>query len=99
VESTLELVNHNWKTWSSTGWYTAGASVGDAARPINERRCCSWNGFTQASTSPARLSDGGFAGSMHTGGLHVLLGDGGVRFLADNSALSVRQALLDSQAS
>ncbi|MBA4030562.1 MAG: prepilin-type cleavage/methylation domain-containing protein [Planctomyces sp.] len=93
AESTLELVNHNWKTWSSTGWYTAGVSVGDVSRPLNERRCCSWNSFTQASTAYSKLSDGGFAGSLHTGGLHVLLGDGGVRFLSDNSALSVRQAL------
>lgn len=93
VESTLELEQHNWKTWSSSGWSTGGASIGDASRPINERRCCSWSAFATASTSPAKLSDGGFAGSMHTGGLHVLLADGGVRFISDNSALSLRQAL------
>ncbi len=93
AESTLELEQHNWKTWSSSGWFTTGAHLQSFLRPLNERRCCSWSNFGTASTSPAKLSDGGFSGSMHAGGLHILMGDGSVRFLSDTVDFSIRRDL------
>lgn len=95
VESTLELQQHNWKTWSSTGWYTAGATLQSTARPLNQRGCCSWNTppFSTPSTGAHRLSDGGFAGSLHKGGLHILMGDGATRFLSENVDYAIRRDL------
>jgi type II secretory pathway pseudopilin PulG len=95
VESTLELESHNWKTWTSSGWYTAGATIGDVNRPLNQRGCCSWSTpkFSIPSTSPAKLSDGGFAGSLHTGGLQIVMGDGAVRFLSDAVDYNTRHNL------
>ena len=95
VESTLELEQHNWKAWSTSGWSTAGASIQNTARPLNQRGCCSWSAppFSTASTSNAKLSDGGFAGSLHAGGLQIVMGDGAVRFLNDTVDYSVRRDL------
>ncbi len=94
VESTLELEQHNWKTWSGVAWYTGGATIQDTARPLNQRGCCSWGTpFTSPSTAAHKLSDGGFAGSMHEGGLHILMGDGAVRFLNENVDYAIRRDL------
>tara|TARA_R110002095_G_scaffold215334_1_gene209159 strand:+ start:508 stop:1512 length:1005 start_codon:yes stop_codon:yes gene_type:complete len=94
VESTLELRQHNWKSWSTSGWFTAGVTLQDTVRPLNERRCCSWDNFTSITTPVAhKLGDGGFAGSMHVGGLHILMGDGAVRFLSDNIDFTTRRDL------
>jgi len=94
VESTLELEQHNWKTWASVAWHTGGATIQQTTRPLNQRGCCSWGTpFTTASTGFHKLSDGGFAGSLHRGGLHILMGDGAVRFLSDNVAYATRRDL------
>jgi type II secretory pathway pseudopilin PulG len=95
LESTLELEQHNWKAWSTAAYSTVGATIQSTARPPNQRGCCSWSNppFSIASTSAAKLSDGGFAGSLHTGGLQIAMGDGAVRFLNDTVDYSVRRDL------
>ncbi len=42
---------------------------------------------------PGRLGQWASAGSLHTGGCHVLLGDGAVRFLSENIDATTRQRL------
>ena len=45
------------------------------------------------STKKGRLSNWASAGSLHTGGCHVLLGDGAVRFVSENIDTTTRQRL------
>ncbi len=42
---------------------------------------------------PGRLAQWSTAGSLHVGGVHVLLGDGSVRFVSENIAGTVQNSL------
>jgi len=87
----MELISHNWKTWSSVAWWTGGATLQDAGRPPNTFRCCSWSSPPFSGTASTKaLSDGGHVGSLHEGGLHILMGDGAVRFLSENVNFNTR---------
>lgn len=46
-----------------------------------------------AQTQFGRLGEWGEPGSTHTGGLHILMGDGGVRFLSQNVDRTTQQRL------
>ena len=98
TESTMQLEYHDWKTWSSSAYATAGATLQDINRPLNMRNYYSWTNagippYGNPSRAFHKLSDGGHAGSTHVGGLHILLGDGAVRFLSENVDFGVRRDL------
>jgi prepilin-type N-terminal cleavage/methylation domain-containing protein len=73
--------NDGWRAWirgcQSNG---ACAAMKGIHYPINSHR------FNQ--TPSANFNDFSFA-SMHTGGAHFLMGDGGVHFLSENMSMSV----------
>ncbi len=70
--------------WGYRSWVHNGINI---AAPVN-----AWT--VNATTPPGRiLSTWGRAGSYHTGGLHILMADGAVRFLSENTAQAVRSAL------
>ncbi len=70
--------------WSWRGWVQIGLSLSLSA-PNN-----TWRSGTDFAP---RLGDWGFTGSWHKGGLHVLLADGAVRFMSENTAGPIRVGL------
>jgi len=60
---------------------------------INNWYCCSWTSPPNRTFKPGSLGEFGSPGSVHTGGLHVLLGDGSTRFISENINATTRQRL------
>lgn len=76
--------NGNNANWGGRGWVQVGLSLG--ASPPN-------NTIRAGVDHKPRLGDWGWTGSWHVGGLHVLMGDGAVIFLSENSDVSIRRNL------
>lgn len=76
--------NGNNASWAGRGWVQVGLSLG--ASPPN-------NTIRSGIDFKPRLGDWGWTGSWHVGGLHVLMGDGAVIFLSENSDASIRRNL------
>ncbi len=91
VETTLQYNTHEAIAWVAPGWSNNGVSLQHPEVNINEWRCCRWNTpkFPTAGRQGINGS-GGYPGSSHTGGIHILLGDGSVRFLSENIAVDTR---------
>jgi prepilin-type N-terminal cleavage/methylation domain-containing protein len=92
-ETTLEVYNGVGQSWACVGHVT-GASVyfGALGTSGNNRlndwtTPASWLGWGASNQSiPGTAISWASPASTHTGGLHVLLGDGGVRFLSENTS-------------
>lgn len=77
AETTREVANGDGIPWGYRGWVQSGA---DVTGGLNV-----WD-IPTGSTTPAVgvLNSWGQAGSLHTGGMHVTLADGSVRFVSEN---------------
>ena len=85
AEITLEVANGEPPTWGYRGWVMVGIDL--AAYPIN-------NWWFNGTKYPAgTLGSWAYPGSVHTGGMHILMGDGAVRFLTENLDTTTRQRL------
>ena len=65
-------------------------------RKINEWGCCAWSTppWQQPGTpTVGRMGEWGSPGSFHTGGCHVTMGDGTVRFISENIDTTTRVRL------
>ncbi|QDT40188.1 Type II secretion system protein G precursor [Gimesia alba] len=81
------------QTWGYSKWVGNGVDL-TYSRGINWWPCCSWDSPPfQRPTGPGRLGDWSTVGSLHTGGAHVLLGDGAVRFISENIDATTRNNL------
>jgi len=78
--------------WGWRHWVEIGLSL-SLTRPNNTWRSSAGYTPDNPRNFHPRLGDWGYTGSWHQGGLHVLMADGAVRFLSENSALAVRQNL------
>ncbi|MCA9088235.1 MAG: DUF1559 domain-containing protein [Planctomycetaceae bacterium] len=92
VEGTLDVKDGVGQTWGYTKWVGNGIDLA-ASEGINFWICCSWRTPPNADTRAGRTSSWGGPGSNHTGGAHVLMTDGAVRFLSENISSVTRKNL------
>lgn len=88
IEQTREKYNGSLGGWSYRSWVNIGIDL--AWVKINSWDYAPGSG---AQFQPGRLGQWASAGSLHTGGCHVLLGDGAVRFISENIDTTTRQRL------
>ena len=93
AEITLQTFNGRSPGWSFAGWVSVGVDpVGkfNVTFPATGINVWNYNNNTSAlNKSPGRRASWYNCASMHTGGAHAVLGDGGVRFLSENIDLSI----------
>lgn len=77
--------------WGGRGYTQIGLSLSGVTPNRTTRNSASYPGGSR--DFAPWLGDWNTTGSLHVGGLHVLLGDGGVRFMGDNTDYSIRQNL------
>ncbi|WP_437185520.1 DUF1559 domain-containing protein [Planctomicrobium sp. SH668] len=82
-ETTLEVVDGRTGNWACSNHVGLGVNFGSAVG-MNNWRCCGWASPAWASNTPGINGEHSKPGSAHTGGCHVLLGDGSVRFVSQN---------------
>jgi len=88
IEQSREKYNGTIAGWSYRAHVNIGVDLG--WNRINE--WCYPPGST-TNCLPGRLGQWASAGSLHTGGCHVVLGDGAVRFISENVDTTTRQRL------
>jgi len=95
AETTLDIVDGVTNSWACA--QHVGLGIDFATPPnvtINNWKCCGWDSPPYSRTPIAgRLGEWGSPGSTHTGGLHVLMGDGAVRFISENLDTTTRKNL------
>ena len=95
VETTLDVVDGVTNSWATA--QHVGLGIMFASPPnvnINKWECCSWQSPPWSSTPrPGRLGEWGSPGSTHTGGMHILMADGAVRFISENLDTTTRKNL------
>ncbi|QDT82623.1 DUF1559 domain-containing protein [Gimesia chilikensis] len=89
AETTLDVDDGECQIWAASSHVGMGVML-KASRGINEFRCCTWRTPPNAQFQPGRLGEWGEPGSTHTGGMHVLLADGAVRFISENIDTNTR---------
>jgi len=92
VETTLDVDDGETESWACSSHVGMGVNL-NAARGINNFWCCAWRAPPNAQYQRNRNGEWGEPGSCHAGGIHVLMGDGTVRFLSENIDTGTRTAL------
>lgn len=85
AETTLSVYNGRTPAWGYRGWVMPGVDL--VGQRIND-----WSYAGQQSIQ-GRLGSWARSGSLHTGGIHILIADGSVRFLSENIDTVTRQRL------
>jgi len=92
-ETALDFDDGEGLTWAAASHVGLGTNL-KSAQGINEFRCCSWQSPPwQRAAVFGRLGQYNDPGSSHVGGMHVLMGDGAVRFLSENIDTTTRTYL------
>jgi prepilin-type N-terminal cleavage/methylation domain-containing protein len=88
-ESTRDADNGETATWGYRGWVMIGNDLGSSGGINN------WiYNSDPTRRKVGRVGSWGWPGSLHPGGCQVTMGDGAVRFIPENTALVVRDALV-----
>ena len=83
VETTLDVDDGETQSWACSSHVGQGINFA-ASRGINNWLCCSWRSPPNQQFQPGRNGEWGEPGSLHPGGIQILLGDGAVRFISEN---------------
>ncbi len=92
AETTFEVVDGGPLSWACVGHVNKGTEF-HRSLGINTWLCCSWTTPPNTQNKVGRLSGWGSPGSLHTGGMHILLADGAVRFVSQNIDTTTRRNL------
>ncbi len=92
VETTLDVDDGETQSWACSSHVGQGINLA-ASRGINNFTCCAWRTPANAQKQVGRNGEWGEPGSLHTGGVQVLMGDGAVRFLSENIDATTRMNL------
>jgi prepilin-type N-terminal cleavage/methylation domain-containing protein len=94
AETTLDVYDGVTDSWACTQHVGMGVQFANSPSvTINNWYCCTWQSPPNQNFRPGRLGEWGSPGSVHTGGMHVLLGDGAVRFISQNINTTTQQYL------
>lgn len=95
VETTRDVDDGDGQVWACASHVGTGINLDapNSAGVINQFTCCTWRTPAMATTQFGRLGEWGEPGSTHTGGLHILMADGAVRFLSQNVDRTTQQRL------
>ncbi|HVW01537.1 MAG TPA: DUF1559 domain-containing protein [Planctomycetaceae bacterium] len=90
AETTLNVYDGVDQSWACSQHVGMGTQFGGTTG-INVWLCCSWASpaWTQSNV-PGKLGEWGSPGSTHPGGMHILMGDGAVRFISQNLDTNTR---------
>ena len=93
VETTLEVYDGKAPSWACAQHVGAGINFSstNVAYSPNQWYCCAWQTPPMTNYRPGRNGEWGSPGSAHTGGLNLLMADGGVIFVSENMDAVVRQ--------
>ncbi len=86
AETTLRVANGRTPAWGYRGWVMPGVDL--AGNVINN-----WTWSTLPTPVVGQLGSWARPGSLHTGGIQILMADGSVRFLSENIDSTTRQRL------
>ena len=93
-ETTLEVHDGYTPSWACVQHVGGGINFANPPNgTMNNWYCCTWQTPANANFRPGRLGEWGSPGSLHTGGLNVLLADGAVRFVSETLDGTTRQRL------
>jgi prepilin-type N-terminal cleavage/methylation domain-containing protein/prepilin-type processing-associated H-X9-DG protein len=97
AETCLDVYDGVTESWACNQHVGAGIQFAfppNGTGTINQWLCCSWASPAYTSSNvPGKLGEWGSPGSVHPGGMHVLLGDGSVRFISQNLNVVTQQNL------
>ncbi|MCA8984382.1 MAG: DUF1559 domain-containing protein [Planctomycetaceae bacterium] len=93
LETTLDIKDGITGTWGYSKWVGGGVDFALTAGINNFSDCCPWSVPPNTNLSRTQLFSWSYPGSLHKGGMQVLLGDGAVRFISQNIDLVTRQRL------
>jgi prepilin-type N-terminal cleavage/methylation domain-containing protein len=95
AETTLTVYNGTTAMWGYSNHTSAGIDLGDPnpINGINAWVCCGWDTPANARPNLGHVNHWGNPGSRHTGGMHVTMGDGAVKFISENIDTTTRQKI------
>ena len=94
VETTLEVYDGVTGSWACAQHVGLGVQLVNPPNVrLNNWICCAWQAPPNTNFRKGRNGEWGSAGSVHDGGLHLLLADGSVRFANENIDTTLRNNL------
>jgi hypothetical protein len=85
------VANGSAPSWGFRGWVMTGVDVAAGINLFAIPPTYTW--VADKSTIPGRLRDWGLCGSLHPAGANVCLGDASVRFLSENTDVTILTAI------
>ena len=87
-------VTQSWACEQHVGAGIAFAFPPNQPATINQWQCCYWSAPQGSRSNIAgKLGEWASPGSVHSGGMHALLGDGSVRFISQSLNITIQQNL------